>query len=206
MKGHFRLTSGLHSGEYLQSALVLRHPTLAAELGARLAVKLKVLGGPAGIALTVSPALGGLIVGHEVARALETPFLFMERDAAGKMALRRGFTVEPGTRVAVVEDVVTTGGSTREVIEVLALVRSRAGRGGRHHRSQRRDGWPGRCTARGATQHAGGNLCPGELPALPKRTAGSETRKPTRCQCGGLRSQSRTTEPISMAGRCSQAV
>ena len=119
LQGHFRLTSGLHSGEYLQSALVLRHPKIAAVLGARLATKLNVLAGPAGLGLVVSPALGGLIIGHEVARALDTPFLFTERDASGTMTLRRGFTVDAGTRVAVVEDVVTTGGSTREVIEVL---------------------------------------------------------------------------------------
>ena len=119
LKGHFRLTSGLHSGEYLQSALVLRHPKHAEELGSRLAAKLRVLAGPARIELVVSPALGGLIVGHEVARALDTPFLFTEREASGKMTLRRGFTVEAGARAAIVEDVVTTGGSTREVIEVL---------------------------------------------------------------------------------------
>jgi orotate phosphoribosyltransferase len=119
LKGHFRLTSGLHSGEYMQSALVLRHPAHAEELGRRLASKLRVLAGPETVGVVVSPALGGLIIGHEVARALETPFLFTERDAEGRMTLRRGFTVEPGTRAVVVEDVVTTGGSTREVIEVL---------------------------------------------------------------------------------------
>lgn len=119
LKGHFRLTSGLHSGEYMQSALVLRHPKYAEALGSRLAERLKAAAGDGGIAVVVSPALGGLIIGHEVARALDVPFLFTERDAGGQMTLRRGFTVEPGARAAIVEDVVTTGGSTREVIEVL---------------------------------------------------------------------------------------
>lgn len=119
LNGHFRLTSGLHSGEYMQSALVLRHPVHAEELGRRLASKLRILAGPEALDAVVSPALGGLIIGHEVARALGVPFLFTERDAEGKMTLRRGFTVEAGMRAAIVEDVVTTGGSTREVIEVL---------------------------------------------------------------------------------------
>jgi len=119
LEGHFRLTSGLHSPNYLQCALVLRHPPVAEDLGRRLAEALRtVLHEP--VALVVSPALGGLIIGHEVARALGTPFLFTERDAESrKMALRRGFTVEPGETAVVVEDVITTGGSTREVIEVL---------------------------------------------------------------------------------------
>lgn len=117
LKGHFRLTSGLHSPEYLQCALVLQHPRHAEALGRQLAQHFEQISGK--IDLVAAPALGGLIIGHEVARALDTPFLFTERDAASKMTLRRGFTVEPGARVAVVEDVVTTGGSTREVIEVL---------------------------------------------------------------------------------------
>jgi orotate phosphoribosyltransferase len=119
LRGHFRLTSGLHSPEYLQCALVLQHPERAEELGRMLAGSLRDLaGGP--VDLVVSPALGGLIIGHEVARALGTRFLFTERDpATRKMTLRRGFTVAPGERTVVVEDVVTTGGSTREVIEVM---------------------------------------------------------------------------------------
>jgi len=119
LQGHFRLTSGLHSAEYLQSALVLRHPSAAEKLGRLLAQELKKItnGTPN---LVVSPALGGLIIGHEVARALGTPFLFTERDPESrKMSLRRGFTVEPGSSAVVVEDVITTGGSTKEVIEVL---------------------------------------------------------------------------------------
>jgi orotate phosphoribosyltransferase len=116
LKGHFRLTSGLHSSEYLQSALVLQHPELAERLGRELAQ-----GMPKGQVpdIVVSPALGGLIIGHEVARAMGARFLFTERDPSGKMILRRGFSLTPGETAVVVEDVVTTGGSTREVIELL---------------------------------------------------------------------------------------
>ncbi len=119
LKGHFRLTSGLHSPEYLQCARVLQFPQYAEQLGAALASQLKILTGESAIGLVVAPALGGLIIGHEVARSLGTPFLFTERDTDGRMALRRGFSVESGTATAVVEDVVTTGGSTREVIQLL---------------------------------------------------------------------------------------
>ena len=119
MQGHFRLTSGLHSSEYLQSALVLQHPQLAEDLGRRLAAELRRLA-PGPVAIVVSPALGGLIIGHEVARALGTRFVFMERDPSSKkMMLRRGFRVTPGETAVVVEDVITTGGSTYDVVEVL---------------------------------------------------------------------------------------
>jgi orotate phosphoribosyltransferase len=119
LQGHFRLTSGLHSAEYLQCALVLQHPAAAERLGRLLAQELRALA-PGKIDLVASPALGGLIIGHEVARALGTRFLFTERDAAsGKMTLRRGFTVAPGETAVVVEDVITTGGSTADVIDVL---------------------------------------------------------------------------------------
>lgn len=113
LKGHFRLTSGLHSNEYMQCALVLQHPALAAEFGATLAKHFSKCD------IVVSPAVGGLIIGHEVARELGARFLFTERDIAGKMTLRRGFSVKPGETAVVIEDVVTTGGSTREVIELL---------------------------------------------------------------------------------------
>lgn len=120
LKGHFRLTSGLHSGEYLQCALVLQHPRAAEHLGRLLADELRSLAGTRKIELVVSPALGGVIIGHEVARALGTRFLFTERDPASKqMALRRGFTIGPGEAAVVVEDVITTGGSTKDVIDVL---------------------------------------------------------------------------------------
>jgi orotate phosphoribosyltransferase len=119
LQGHFRLTSGLHSAEYLQSALVLQHPAASEKLGRMLAEEMRKIAGEK-IGLVVSPALGGLIIGHEVARALGTRFIFMERDATtGKMSLRRGFTANPGEAAVVIEDVITTGGSTRDVIEVL---------------------------------------------------------------------------------------
>lgn len=119
LQGHFLLTSGLHSNEYLQCALVLQHPAAAEKLGAMLAAGLRKLAA-APIQTVASPALGGLIIGHEVARALGARFIFTERDAATKkMALRRGFTVTPGETVVVVEDVITTGGSTHDVVEVL---------------------------------------------------------------------------------------
>lgn len=119
LQGHFRLTSGLHSGEYLQCALVLRHPAAAEKLGRLLAEEIRKIA-PSPPGLVVSPALGGLIIGHEVARALGTPFLFTERDPdTRKMVLRRGFTVNPGDTAVVVEDVITTGGSTQDVVEVL---------------------------------------------------------------------------------------
>src|SRR5579863_9504342 len=118
LSGHFRLTSGLHSPQYLQCALVLQHPRHAEELGRKLGAALVAIAGPQPIHLVASPAIGGLIIGHEVARGLGTRFIFAEREA-GKMTLRRGFEVAPGETAVVVEDVITTGGSTREVIEVL---------------------------------------------------------------------------------------
>jgi orotate phosphoribosyltransferase len=114
LRGHFRLTSGLHSDIYLQSALVLQHPEFAAVLGQALAAPFR----DAGVGVVLAPAIGGILVAHEVARALGARALFTERDN-GVMTLRRGFTLNPGERCLVVEDVVTTGGSTREVIECV---------------------------------------------------------------------------------------
>jgi orotate phosphoribosyltransferase len=119
LRGHFRLTSGLHSATYLQSALVLQYPQHAEALGRELAAALSELVDTEGVALVIAPALGGLIIGHEVARALGVRFLFTERDADRKMSLRRGFTLVSGERVLVVEDVITTGGSTMEVIDIV---------------------------------------------------------------------------------------
>jgi len=119
LEGHFRLTSGLHSAEYLQSAIVLQHPPAAEKLGRLLAEKLRTVSDES-LRFVASPALGGLIIGHEVARAMGCRFIFTERDAAtGKMTLRRGFKVDRGETGMVVEDVITTGGSTREVVELL---------------------------------------------------------------------------------------
>ena len=119
LKGHFRLTSGLHSPEYLQSAIVLSYPQHAETLGKQLASRILALAGENKIDLVISPALGGLVVGHEVARALGVRFLFTERDADRTMSLRRGFSLAAGARVAVIEDVITTGGSTKEVIDIV---------------------------------------------------------------------------------------
>ncbi len=116
-RGHFLLSSGLHSADYLQCALFLASPRRAAATGAALASAVAAAA-PAPPQLVISPALGGVIIGHEVARALDLPFLFAER-SGGAMALRRGFGVAPGQRVVVVEDVVTTGRSTREVVGLV---------------------------------------------------------------------------------------
>lgn len=113
LEGHFRLTSGRHSSGYLQCALVLQYPHHAAALGAALAERARELRPQA----VLSPALGGIVIGQEVGRALEIRALFAERQD-GRLTLRRGFTLQPGERVLVVEDVVTTGGSTRETMEV----------------------------------------------------------------------------------------
>ncbi len=116
LRGHFRLTSGLHSPEYLQCALVLQYPDHAARLGRELAALLREYGDAD---LVAAPAIGGLIIGHEVARHLGCRFIFTERDAGGAMVFRRGFSTQPGENAIVIEDVVTTGGSSREVVEAL---------------------------------------------------------------------------------------
>ena len=122
--GHFELSSGRHSGTYVQCALVLQYPHFAEKLGQALAG----LFSDARIDAVVSPAMGGLIIGQEVARALPepkksagggVPALFVERDGSGMMTLRRGFSLAPDQHVLVVEDVWTTGGSTHEAIRVV---------------------------------------------------------------------------------------
>jgi orotate phosphoribosyltransferase len=113
LEGHFRLTSGLHSERYLQSALVLQYPDLAARLGDAIGDRARHLQP----SVVLSPALGGIVIGQEVGRALAIRAIFAERQD-GRLMLRRGFTVSSDDRVLVVEDVVTTGGSTRETIEV----------------------------------------------------------------------------------------
>lgn len=114
LQGHFQLTSGRHGDQYFQCALVLQHPKytemLCRELAARFSGEV--------INTVIGPAMGGIIVSYEMARALGARSLFTEREN-GVMKLRRGFSLEPGERVLVVEDVITTGGSVREVVEVV---------------------------------------------------------------------------------------
>src|SRR5204862_978535 len=114
MRGHFRLTSGLHSDIYLQSALVLQYPEHAARLGEALAAPYT----DARAQTVLAPAIGGILVSHEVARALGVRALFTEREG-GTMRLRRGFALAPAERCLVVEDVMTTGGSIREVVSCV---------------------------------------------------------------------------------------
>jgi orotate phosphoribosyltransferase len=113
LEGHFRLTSGLHSPGYMQSALVLQHPREAEMCGAALADRVRALGPQ----VVLSPALGGIVIGQEVGRALGVRAIFAERQD-GTLTLRRGFTLSPGEKVVVIEDVVTTGGSTKETIDL----------------------------------------------------------------------------------------
>jgi orotate phosphoribosyltransferase len=115
LEGHFILTSGLHSAVYLQCALVLQHPPEAEAFARALADGFA----GRGIETVVAPAIGGIVIGYEVARALGARSLWTERDAAGAMTLRRGFSARAGESVLVVEDVITTGGSTRETIAAM---------------------------------------------------------------------------------------
>lgn len=114
-QGHFKLSSGLHSGAYLQCALVLADPMLAAKLCSSMAERLAIHEPD----VVVGPAIGGIVFAYELARNLKARALFTERDSSGKMALRRGFKISPGSRVLVAEDVLTTGGSAKEVINLL---------------------------------------------------------------------------------------
>ncbi len=115
MRGHFKLTSGLHSDEYCQCAKVLEHPEMAEELGRLLADLYR----GEQVDVVVSPAIGGIVIGHEVARSLSVRSLFAERSETG-MTFRRGFRIEPSEKVLIIEDVVTTGGSVRAVAEAVA--------------------------------------------------------------------------------------
>lgn len=114
LDGHFILSSGLHSSQYLQCALALQYPTDAAKFARAIAEKLAA----EEFDTVASPAIGGLVIGYETARALNVRFIWTERQD-GVMTLRRGFSVKEGERILVVEDVITTGGSTRECMEVL---------------------------------------------------------------------------------------
>ncbi len=114
LEGHFILSSGLHSPKYLQCALALRNPADANKFGRAIADRVR----GSGIETVASPAIGGLIIGYAVAQARDVPFIWTERQN-GIMTLRRGFTIKPGEKILVVEDVITTGGSTRECITAL---------------------------------------------------------------------------------------
>ena len=114
MEGHFKLTSGRHSNRYMQCAQVLQYPHYTEQLAAHIAERY--LGEK--IDTVIGPAMGGIIVAYEVARQLKVPGIFCEREN-GRMVLRRGFIIKPGSRVLVVEDVVTTGGSVMEVIDIV---------------------------------------------------------------------------------------
>ena len=114
LEGHFVLSSGLHSTQYLQCALLLQHPAEAMTFGQALASQFQ----GQTIETVAAPAIGGIVIGYEVARQLGARFIWTEREA-GQMTLRRGFTIRPGEKVLVVEDVITTGGSTRDTVEAL---------------------------------------------------------------------------------------
>jgi len=115
LQGHFKLSSGLHSAAYLQCALLLQNPVVAGRVCSVLALKFE----QDKPDVVVGPAMGGVIFAYELARELGARAVFTERDSDGAMALKRGFTVEPGDRVLIAEDVLTTGKSVKEVIRVL---------------------------------------------------------------------------------------
>lgn len=119
LEGHFVLRSGLHSRQFFQCALLLKETPVAARICGALAEKVRGIAADA----VISPALGGIIVGHEVARALGLPHIFAEKEE-GRLVLRRGFVIRPGQRFIVAEDVVTRGGRVQETIDI---VRSRGG-------------------------------------------------------------------------------
>ncbi len=115
LDGHFVLRSGLHSRQFFQCALLLRRTDIAARVCGALAEKLRGIDAES----VISPALGGIIVGHEVARALGKPHIFVEKDDAGALVLRRGFEIARGTRFIVAEDVVTRGGRVQETVDIV---------------------------------------------------------------------------------------
>ncbi|MCA6080042.1 MAG: orotate phosphoribosyltransferase [Endomicrobium sp.] len=119
LSGHFKLSSGLHSDTYFQAALILQYPIEAARLAEELAKRIEENNIKTDV--VVSPALGGVIIGHEMGRALNARAIFTER-VDGKVSLRRGFSINKGEKVLVVEDVITTGLSTKEVIDSLKPV------------------------------------------------------------------------------------
>ena len=121
LEGHFILRSGLHSRQYFQCALALQQMPIVERLGGALAAKVRGLGA----ATVIAPALGGLVIGQEVARQLGLRFIFAEKED-GKLVLRRGFKIDPDEKILVVEDVVTKGGRVQETIEIVRAHRGRA--------------------------------------------------------------------------------
>ena len=122
LEGHFELTSGRHSESYLQCALILQYPEIAENLSNELVTKLREenAGVPIKVNVVCAPALGGIILGHVVARALNARAVFAERDSAsGQLKLRRGFSIQPKESVMAVEDVITTGGSLKEIVQLV---------------------------------------------------------------------------------------
>jgi len=114
LQGHFVLRSGLHSRQFFQCALALQHMPTVERLGGALAAKVRHLG----VATVVSPAMGGLVLGQEVARQLGVRFIFVEKED-GKLVLRRGFQISPGEKILVVEDVITKGGRVQETLDIV---------------------------------------------------------------------------------------
>ncbi len=114
LEGHFVLRSGLHSRQFFQCALALQQMPIVEKLGAALAAKLK----PLGAVTVVAPAMGGLVIGQEVARQLGLRFIFVEKED-GKLVLRRGFKIAPGEKILIIEDVVTKGGRVQETIDIV---------------------------------------------------------------------------------------
>lgn len=114
LEGHFKLRSGLHSNRFFQAALLLQHPDVAGELCTELAARFA----ESGIQVVISPAVGGLIVGHEMARALKTRAIFADKDE-GELILKRGFSIAPGERVLVAEDVITRGGRVQQTVDLV---------------------------------------------------------------------------------------
>jgi orotate phosphoribosyltransferase len=123
LEGHFQLTSGRHSDSYLQCARVLQYPDAAETLGVALVERIKEenAGIPVRLDAVCSPAIGGIILGHVVARALNARAIFAEREnGTGSLKLRRGFTIKPGETILAAEDVITTGGSLKEVVQLIS--------------------------------------------------------------------------------------
>lgn len=121
LEGHFQLTSGRHSDMYIQCALVLQYPDVSEKLGEELVARVKEenAGVPVRLSAVCAPALGGIILGHVVARALGVRAIFAERDSSdGMLKLRRGFEIKPGETILAVEDVITTGGSLKEIVQM----------------------------------------------------------------------------------------